>query len=61
MIQPEEFREQCAAKLLTLVSTATHLRAFIGLDGIVDEIAHAVDKRENAEHFQRLSTIAALG
>jgi len=60
MIQPEEFREQCAAKLLTMVSTATHLRAFIGLDGFVDEIAHAVDKRESAEKFHRLPTISAL-
>ena len=60
MIQPEEVREQCAAKLLTLVSSATHLRAFVGLDGFVDEIVHAVDKRENAETFQRLRTISAL-
>src|ERR1043166_9028118 len=61
MIQPEEFREQCAVKLLNLIGKASHLRAFVGLDGFVDEIVHVVDKRENAEHFQRLSTIAALG
>ena len=60
MIQPEELREQCAAKLLTLVETASHLRAFVGLDGFVDEIAHVVDKRAGAESFQRLPTIAAL-
>src|SRR5438128_1863625 len=60
MIQPEEFREQCAARLLTLVGAASHLRAFVGLDGFVDEIIHAVDKRENAEEFQRLPTISAL-
>ena len=60
MIQPEEFREQCAAKLLTQISAASHLRAFIGLDGFVDEIVHAVDKRENAEKFERLPTISAL-
>jgi len=61
MIQPEEFREQCAVKLLNLIGRASHLRAFVGLDGFVDEIVHVVDKRENAERFQRLSTIAALG
>src|ERR1044071_4472420 len=60
MIQPEEFREQCAARLLTLVGPASHLRAFVGLDGFVDEIIHAVDKRESAEKYQRLPTISAL-
>src|SRR2546425_4213303 len=60
MIQPEEFREQCAARLLTLVGAASHLRAFVGLDGFVDEIVHAVDKRENAEQFTRLPTISSL-
>ena len=60
MIQPEEFREQCAVKLLTLVGAASHLRAFVGLDGFVDAIVHAVDKRENAQKFQRLPTISAL-
>jgi len=60
MIQPEEFREQCAVKLLTLVGAASHLRAFVGLDGFVDAIVHAVDKRENAQTFQRLPTISAL-
>src|SRR5438552_11396717 len=60
MIQPDEFREQCAAKLLSLVSAASHLRAFVGLDGFVDEIIYAVDKREGAEKFQRLPTISAL-
>ena len=60
MIRPEEFREQCAAKLLTLIGAASHLRAFIGLDGFVDEIIHAVDKRNSAEHFQRLPTISSL-
>ena len=33
------------------------LTAFVGLDGFVDEILHVVDKREDAAHFHRLSTI----
>ena len=60
MIQPEEFREQCAVKLLTLIGPTSHLRAFVGLDGFVDEIAHVVDKRASADSFQRLPTISAL-
>src|SRR5262245_2752409 len=60
MIQPEEFREQIAARLLANVERASHLRAFVGLDGFVDEIIHVVDVRENAEKFQRLPTIEKL-
>ena len=56
-MEPEEFREQCAARLLKLVESATHLRAFLGLDGFVDEIIHMVDKRDSAESFQRLATM----
>ncbi len=33
---------------------------FVGLDGFVDEILHAVDKRENAEEYSRLPTIEAF-
>ncbi|HKX61865.1 MAG TPA: hypothetical protein VJS65_08470 [Verrucomicrobiae bacterium] len=60
MIQPEEFREQTAARLLADVERACHLRAFVGLDGFVDQIIHVVDKRDNAESFQRLPTINRL-
>ncbi len=56
-MEPEEFREQCAVKLLKLVERATHLRAFVGLDGFVDEIIHMVDKRDSAESFQRITTM----
>jgi hypothetical protein len=57
LVQPEEFREQVAVKLLAAVGPASRLHAFVGLDGFVDEIIHAVDKRDNAETFQRLPTI----
>jgi sugar/nucleoside kinase (ribokinase family) len=56
-MEPAEFREHCAAKLLTQAEPASHLRAFVGLDGFVDEIIHVVDKRESAEKFERLPTI----
>ncbi len=39
---------------------AAKLTAFVGLDGFVDEIIHVVDKRADAENFQRLKTIAGL-
>src|SRR6185503_6846751 len=60
MLQPEEFREQTAARLLAGIERASRLRAFVGLDGFVDEIIHVVDKRDNAENFQRLPTITTL-
>ena len=34
------------------------MKAFIGLDGFVDEILHVVDKRENAGKYQRLAKIS---
>lgn len=36
------------------------MTAFVGLDGFVDEILHVVDKRESAEKYLRLPTIALL-
>ncbi len=36
------------------------MTAFVGLDGFVDDILHVVDKRESAEKYSRLPTIAQL-
>jgi hypothetical protein len=55
-----EVRALCAQKLLAQPGRAAQLSAFVGLDGFVDEILHVVDKRENAEVYQRLRTIAQL-
>ncbi len=60
MLHSEEFREQTAARLLAGIERASRLRAFVGMDGFVDEIIHVVDKRDNAERFSRLPTISAL-
>jgi hypothetical protein len=57
---PTELREQCAKKLLASHEQASKLTGFIGLDGFVDEIIHVVDKRDNAESFQRVPSIAKL-
>jgi sugar/nucleoside kinase (ribokinase family) len=57
----QEVRAQCAQTLLAQQDRAAHMSAFVGLDGFVDEILLVVDKRENAEVYQRLPTIAQLG
>ncbi len=53
-----DFRAQCAQRLAQEAPRAAGMSAFVGLDGFVDEILHVVDKRESAEVFQRLPTIA---
>lgn len=55
-----ELRERCARQLQAATARARELTAFVGLDGFVDEIVHVVDKRDNAETFHRLPTIASL-
>src|SRR5437867_5801722 len=55
-----ELRESCAQKLLSLTERSAHLTAFVGLDGFVDEILHAVDKRMDAQNYERLPFIARL-
>jgi sugar/nucleoside kinase (ribokinase family) len=53
-------REECARQLTSLVAKAAGFSAFVGLDGFVDEIVHAVDKRENAQEYTRLPTITSF-
>ena len=53
-----ELRQRTAQQLDAVAKQAASLTAFVGLDGFVDEILHVVDKRENAEKFTRLPTIA---
>ncbi len=55
-----ELRARCAQMLTAKAGQAAQLSAFVGLDGFVDEILHVVDKRESAEVYQRLPTIAKL-
>jgi sugar/nucleoside kinase (ribokinase family) len=59
MTTPQQ-REQTAAQLLASVSRVSQTIAFVGLDGFVDDILHVVDKRENADKYLRLPTIAQL-
>lgn len=55
-----ELRENTATQLQQNVQRASQMTAFIGLDGFVDDILHVVDKRESAEKYVRLPTIAQL-
>jgi sugar/nucleoside kinase (ribokinase family) len=53
-----EMRENTAAQLQGAASRVNQMSAFVGLDGFVDDILHVVDKRESAEKYTRLPTIA---
>src|SRR3974377_2012107 len=55
-----ELRQETATQLEAAAGQVIKLTAFLGLDGFVDEILHVVDKRESAEKYQRLPTIAKL-
>ena len=53
-----ELREKTAVQLQAAANRVSQMSAFIGLDGFVDDILHVVDKRESAEKYVRLPTIA---
>src|SRR5438093_4800175 len=55
-----ELRELCAQKLLALAERSAQLTGFVGLDGFVDEILHVVDKRMDAQNYERVPSIARL-
>lgn len=55
-----DLRQETSVLLDAAADRTSQLTAFIGLDGFVDEILHVVDKRESAEKYQRLPTIAQL-
>ena len=60
MINSQELRDQCAQHLLTGINRASQLNTFVGLDGFVDQIIHVVNKRMNAEVYDRVLTITDL-
>ncbi len=53
-----ELCQATAAQLLAAEKRVGQMTAFVGLDGFVDDILHVVDKRESAEKYSRLPTIA---
>lgn len=56
-----ELRERVAKALAESDAGVRQMTAFVGLDGFVDEIIHAVDTRQNAENYTRLHLIADFG
>src|SRR3954462_12234536 len=56
-----ELRERAAQALGAAVERVREMSAFVGLDGFVDEIIHAVDTRKNATEYTRLDTITDFG
>ena len=59
MQNSSSFRAAAADRLAAVALRVSQLTAFVGLDGFVDEILHVVDKRYDAERFDRVPTIAA--
>jgi sugar/nucleoside kinase (ribokinase family) len=53
-------RERTAERLASARERVGGLTAFLGFDGFVDEILQVVDKRQDAENYQRLPTITQL-
>jgi hypothetical protein len=56
-----ELRERTAQALRASGDRVRQMSAFVGLDGFVDEIVHAVDTRKNATEYTRLNTITDFG
>lgn len=61
MTMTQDRRNECAGRLAAAAGQVPALRAFVGLDGFVDDILHVVDKRQNAEKWTRLSKMAQWG
>ncbi|MBI1178091.1 hypothetical protein GC207_11715 [bacterium] len=60
MINSVELRKGLSEKLRAAAAGVPELRAFVGLDGFVDEIFHVVNTRQDAEQWERLPTITAF-
>lgn len=60
MIDSPEFHSEVADRLELLAAQVPSLSAFVGLDGFVDEILHVVDKRYDAQRYDRVPSIAAF-
>lgn len=61
LMNTPELRDRAAKALDASAERVRSMSAFVGLDGFVDEIIHAVDTRKNATEFTRLETISDFG
>src|SRR5947209_4500684 len=57
----EQIAQATAKRLATAASSLQNIKAFIGLDGFVDEIIAVVDKRQSFQSYDPVKTIAHLG
>jgi hypothetical protein len=60
-LDTEKLSQRAARALRAKAPSIAANRITIGLDGFVDEIISVVDKRESAEKFTRVPTLAAFG
>src|SRR5687768_5419521 len=61
LMNSPELRERAARSLVDSAERVRQMSAFVGLDGFVDEIIHAVATRKNATEFTRIETITEFG
>jgi sugar/nucleoside kinase (ribokinase family) len=61
MTMTQDRRNECAQRLAAAASEVPRRRAFVGLDGFVDDILHVVDKRQSAEQWTRLARMEQWG
>ncbi|HSV13159.1 MAG TPA: PfkB family carbohydrate kinase [Tepidisphaeraceae bacterium] len=57
----EQIAQATAKRLASAASSLATIKAFIGLDGFVDEIIAVVDKRQSFQSYDPVKTIAHLG
>jgi len=57
----DQIAELTSRKLLAAVPKIGAIKAMIGLDGFVDEIIAVVDKRQDNDRYDAITTIARLG
>lgn len=50
-----------AELLATAAASISTQKSVVGLDGFVDEIIHAVDKRQSLDEYSKIPTLAKLG
>ncbi len=61
MTQDYQNKEELATLAAKLEKNNTQKKALIGYDGFVDEIIEVVDKRQDAENYDRVLTLADYG
>jgi sugar/nucleoside kinase (ribokinase family) len=57
----EQIAQTTARKLISAAASLANIKAFIGLDGFVDEIIAVVDKRQSFQSYDPVKTIGQLG